>query len=252
MMKVYIDLLFLLNVWIDFCLLILVKLVLRRITKLKKIIIASLIGGLTTFAVFLNVTYIIITLIKILLSSLLVIISFGYRDLSYTFKNMAYLFMMGVILGGVATLLKNNINNRVIYIISIIIITPLIVLLFNYQNKVIKKQYNMYYQVEVLFNKENTALTGFLDSGNNLRDPITRKPIILVYKNKLKGINKIRSPMYVPIKTVNKSSLIKCYKPDKLIINNKEYKNYLVGLIDNKIHIDGIDCLLNNLLLEDL
>ena len=67
-MKVYIDLLFLLNVWIDFCLLILVKLILRRITKLKKIIIASLIGGLTTFAVFLNDTYIIITLIKILLS----------------------------------------------------------------------------------------------------------------------------------------------------------------------------------------
>ena len=251
-MKVYIDLLFLLNVWLDFCLLILVKLVLRRNAKLKNIIIASLIGGLITFIVFLKVKFILITMIKIVLSGLLVIISFGYRDLMYTFKNMAYLFMVGVIFGGIATLLKNNINNNIVYIICLIIITPLLVQLFNHQNKIIKKQYNLYYQVEVLFDNQNTLLSGFLDSGNNLRDPVTKKPIILVYKNKLKGINKIRSPMYVPVTTINKNGLIKCYKPDKLIINHKEYKNCLIGLLDNKIFMDGIDCLLNNILLEDL
>ena len=37
----------------------------------------------------------------------------------------------------------------------------------------------------------------------------------------------------------------------KIEIDNKEYKNVLVGLSMNNISIDGIDCILNNKLLED-
>ena len=250
-MKIYIDLVFLLNVWIDFFLLITVKLVLKRISKLKNIIFASLIGGLITFMVFLNLNYLVISILKVLLSGILVIISFGYQDVFYTIKNMFYLFMIGVIFGGLASLIKINIHYQYLYLFCLII-TPIIIPLFFKQNGIIRKQYRLYYQVDIYFNNILNSFGGFLDSGNNLRDPVTKKPIILVYKNKLKGINKIRSPMYVPVKTINNSSLIQCYKPDKLIINNKEFNNYLIGLSDNKIFIDGIDCLLNNALLEDL
>ena len=251
-MKVYIDLLFIFNCWIDFCLLIMVKLTLRRVNKMFSLIIASFFGGLTTFCIFININYIILFVIKIILSLLLVIIAFGYKDISYTFKNFIYLLMYGIILGGLASYLKINSNNKYLYIISVIIMTPIMCFLYYFQNKKIKKIYNLYYDVKILFDDKFLDLCGFLDSGNSLKDPITNKYIIIVNKNKIKGINKIRSPMYVPIKTVNKSSLIKCYKPDELFINNKKYNNYLIGIMEEKISLDGVDCLLNNRLLEDI
>ena len=252
-MKIYLDLLFLLNAWLDFCLVIMVKLTLRRPCKIYRVFISSLVGGLTTFSLLLNINYILLTIIKVLLSVLIVLIAFGYKDIIYTFKNTIYLFMMGVILGGIASFIKINTHNKFFYFMMLILITPLIVFLFYKQNKVIKKQYSLYYQVKLVFNNyKDILLCGFLDSGNKLRDPITKKYIIIVNKSKLKGINKIRSPMYVPVKTINSSSLIVCYKPDKLFINDKEYNSYLIGLLDNNIFMDGVDCLLNNRLLEDI
>ena len=251
-MKIYIDLLLLLNVWIDFFLLLFVKLVLRRASSLKRIILASITGGLTTFLVFIKISFIFITILKILLSGILVIIAFDYKNIIYTFKNILYLFIIGVIIGGIAYKIKLGVNNIHLYLMLLVLLTPIMIFIFYKQNKIIKKQYSLYYDVKIVFDNISTSLCGFLDSGNNLYDPITKKPIILVNKRCLKGINKIRSPMYVPIKTVNKSSLIKCYKPNKITINNQHYNNYLIGIVEEKIRIDGVDCLLNNRLMEDL
>ena len=44
---------------------------------------------------------------------------------------------------------------------------------------------------------------------------------------------------------VSGNDIIKCIKIDKVIINNKEYHNLLLGIIDN-ISMDGIDIILNN------
>ncbi len=251
-MKIYIDLLFLLNAWIDFFLLLSVKFLLRRIVTLKRVLFSSLIGALTTFLIFLNINYYILIILKLIMSVIIVLIAYGYKNIVYTIKNVIYLFMMGIILGGLALYLKDNINNKTLYIALLILLTPIFLYFFYKQNNIIKKQYSLYYQVDIIIGYINQSLCGFLDSGNNLIDPVTKKPIILVSKYKLKGINRIRSPMFIPAKTINKNSLIKCYKPDRLLINQKEYKNYLIGLIDNKLFMDGIDCLLNNRLMEDL
>ena len=63
---------------------------------------------------------------------------------------------------------------------------------------------------------------------------------------------KIRSPMFVPYNTLNNHGLLMCIKPKKLIINNQELDNYLIGLSDNSLKLNGIDCLLNYQVREDL
>ena len=45
---------------------------------------------------------------------------------------------------------------------------------------------------------------------------------------------------------------MKCLKVDKIIIHNKVYKNYLIGLMDNKIKIDGVNCILHSQMKGDL
>ena len=46
--------------------------------------------------------------------------------------------------------------------------------------------------------------------------------------------------------------MLKIYKCDKVVINNKIYKNIYLGICEDKINIDGVDVLLNNKLLEDI
>ena len=51
--------------------------------------------------------------------------------------------------------------------------------------------------------------------------------------------------IYVPINTVNSGGLIRCLKLDKFEIDGKEIKEkLLLGFIDKKINIDGVDCIL--------
>ena len=51
--------------------------------------------------------------------------------------------------------------------------------------------------------------------------------------------------LFVSCNTAGGTNLLKCYKPDKVIVNNKEIKKVLIGIIDSKIKIEGVDCLLH-------
>lgn len=253
-MTIYVDLLFLFNWWVDFFLLIVVKLILKRITKVIRIVIASFIGSLSIIFLFLDINNLGLLIIKFILGLLMCIIAYKFKSISYTINNLIYLLMSGVILGGAINLIKPNLEtNKFLYFLIVSLITPVILLEFVRQNKNLKKNYSFYYQVKLIFkNLKEINLSAFLDTGNKLIDPITNKPIILVEKKCLKGVYNIRSPMYVPLKTVNKNSLIECFKPECIIINNKKYNNYLVGACENNLFDDGINCLLNNKLMEDL
>ena len=193
--------------------------------------------------------YLLLTL-KIFTSLIMVIVTYKYKDLKYFFNNIIYLYMCSVILAGFLYFLKIEFNNLA-YIISLCI-APVILYLYFKEQKNLKKIVNFYKKVIItLKNNQIIELNGFIDSGNKLKDPITNKYIILINKRQLKGIYNIRSPMYVPIKTVNKNSLLECISIKNIIIDNKIYTDYLLGLSDTFNGFDGVDCLLNYHLLEE-
>jgi len=86
-----------------------------------------------------------------------------------------------------------------------------------------------------------------MDSGNVLVDNLTKKIVILIDKRKL--LFNIKEFRLIPYMGVNGSNMIKVVKIDKLIFNNKEYNNILLGIMDN-ISLDGVDVILNRKLLE--
>ena len=89
---------------------------------------------------------------------------------------------------------------------------------------------------------------GYIDTGNQLKDYLKGRSVILLYtKDKFK-VNKY---IYVPFKTLNNSGIIKCFSVDKVLIGKKEYKDVLIGLSKEKFHIEGIDCILPNKFKED-
>ena len=250
-MVIYIDLLFILNFIYDFLLLMTVSVTLKRNTKLSKLLIGSFFGSLTTFTLLLNINRYILLIIKILLGFMMVIITYGFKNIKYFLNNSIYLYMCSVILAGFLYFLKIQFNN-ISYLISLII-APLILYLYVNEQRKLKEIVNYYKKVIITFKNNNTlTLNGFLDSGNKLKDPVTGKYIILINKKRLKGIYNIRSPMYVPIRTINKSSILPCISIKNIEIDNKTYTNYLLGLSDTFNGFDEVECLLNYNLMEDI
>ena len=249
-MTIYLDLLFLLNFIYDLLLLLTVSVTLKRNTKFKRILLGSFFGAISTFIILIPLNKYLLLILKILTSVIMLIITYSFKNIKYFFNNLLYLYMTSVILAGFLYFLKLEFNN-LSYLISLSI-APLILYLYINEQKKLKEIVNYYKKVIVTFkNNKTLSLNGFIDSGNKLKDPITGKYIILINKKTLKGIYNIRSPMYVPIKTINKRSLLPCISIKNIMIDNKTYNNYLLGISDTFNGFDNINCLLNYHLLED-
>lgn len=247
-MTIYIDLVILLNYFFDSLILLTVNTTLKRNISLKKILFVSLLGELSLLGFLLSNKYLLI-LLKLEISLILNILTFKYKDIFYTVTNVLYFYMVSIILGGFIYYLK--LNNLSYFFILLLI--PLILYLYIKQNLNMKTTINKTYPLTIYFpNKRKLSLTGFVDTGNKLRDPVTKKWVVLVNKKLLQGVIRIRTPIYVPYHSLNNKGLVECIKPEKLVIEGKEYTNFLIGLMDSKVMINSSDCILNLEILEEL
>jgi len=263
-MTVYIDIIFLINFIIDFMLLCTVNVVLKRYTKLYKLLLGALFGSVSLLSLFIPINSYIFIFFKIIMALVMCLIAFGYKNIKYTFYNLVYLYMTSIILGGFLYYLKTEFsysNDGLVFYykgltvnyIYLIVISPLILFLCIKSVNALKEIKNYYYKISIVFNNNYILnVSGFLDTGNKLVDPITNKPVILLNKKIIKGKVNIRSPMYVPYNSLNYHGIIECIKPKKIFVNNKEIKNYLIGLSNNTFKLNGIECLLNYKILEDI
>jgi len=255
-MKVYIDLIMILNFFFDFFLLLSVSVLLRRNVDIRRIILGAFIGGLSMLVLFIPMNSVSLFIFKVIISIIMVLISFGYQNIKYTIKNLLYLYSASFILGGFLYFLNVQfsyiqsglmfLNNGLsINVIFLIIFSPIIIYIYVRQGMWLKNNYSNYYKVEIIIKGELFKCNAFLDTGNQLVDPITKKPVILIDM-------KLDYPyFYVPYKTIDKIGVLKCMKADKVRINGKEKKKVLIGILDYKIKMDGINCLLNTRIMED-
>lgn len=241
-MIIYIDLLIILNFIYDLLILNVVSIVLKRNTNKKRLILSSLIGELSILLIRCN--YIILIISKIILALVLNIISFNYKNIKYTLINLSYFYMISIILGGfIYYCYLNNIN----YIITMLII-PILLTIYIIQNN-LKYNYNNYYNTVITLNNNHIINgIGYIDTGNNLIDPINNKLIIVLNKN----IINPKKYYLVPIQVLNETLLLKCIKIKNIKINNKIFNNITLAISDTYINIDGVDILLNNNLRKEL
>ena len=253
-MKLYLDLIFLLNIWFDFLLLISVSILLKRNIKFKRIIIGSLIGGITFFFLFIKMNNIELLLFKFIISFLMVISTFSFKNIKYTLTNLGYFYLTSIILGGGMYLISDMFsynNNNFIFIkngfsinyLILLIISPFIIIYYIKFSLKLKNNYSNYHKVDLKYLGKTYHLTGYLDTGNHLLDIYKKRGIILV------SINipyKLENIIYTPYKSLNNEGILKCFKPDKLLIDKKEFSNYLIGISNNKFKIDGVNCILHS------
>lgn len=258
-MKIYLDLVMILNFFIDFILLLTVSVILKRNIKITRIMLGAFIGGISIIFLFLNINSFYLFLFKIIISIVMVLITFKYKNIKYTLINLLYLYTSSIILGGFLYLLNLEFsykhigiifynNGLSINFIFLLIFSPFILYIYIKQIKNLKYNYSNYYNIELYYNNKKYKYTAYMDTGNVLIDSLTKKSVILIDKRKL--LFDIKEFRLIPYTSINGESMIKVVKLDKLIFNNKEYNNVLLGIIDN-INLDGVDIILNRKLLEE-
>ena len=236
-MIIYVDLVIILNILLDFMLLMSVSVILTRNTKLKRLLLGSLIGGISSVLLFINISSLLSFILKLILGLLMVLGAFGYKSIKYTLNNLFYLYTLSFSVGGVMYLLMDSYYNYIILIIGFIIVLFLYIkMIKNYQ-----VSYTNYYQVKITIKNKDYDVIGYLDTGNKLM--YHHKPVVILDKKIKYNLEDI---IYVPYTSLNNTSVLKCLRTDQIIINNQVFKNYLVGLSNKKINIDGINCILNS------
>ena len=246
-MIIYLDLLILLNFVYDFIILYTVSYVLKRNISIKRLLISSLFGEISIIFLTLNFNYYLLITSKITLAIIMNIISFKYINIKYLLTNLSYFYMLSIILAGFIYYMYLNHINYVIILILIPIIFIIYIIQFNNKNK-----YKYYYKVGIIFNNNHKIIVNaYLDTGNNIIDDISLKPVIIVDKSVLKDI-KITKFHYINVKVLNEVILLKCINIKAIEINNILIRNVALGISESMIGIDGINCLLNNKLRKDI
>lgn len=240
-MEMYIDLFFIFNVIMDYIIIMSTSILLKRRTSYIRMILSSLIGGISSLVLFTSLNKIVIEIVSIVI---MVFISFGYKGIRYLINNILYMYILSTLLGGIIYLFNIKVSNSMFLTYLIIIVISIeIMILYIKENKKMRSIYNNYYKVDIYFkDREKLSLIGFVDTGNNLYDPYKKRPVIIVPNKYIKEDKYI----LVPYHTINGNGLLKCIKPDIIFIDGIGYKgNVLIGFSDSFNFGDGVDVILH-------
>lgn len=262
-MKIYVDLVLLLNFGFDLLLLFGVAILLRRQTTLKRLLLGAGVGSITIFSMFIEMSSFMLFLVKVIISILMVLIVFGYKNRKYLCKNLFYLYTSSILLGGFLYFLNLQFsyqqeglifyfNGLSVNVVVLIILSPIIIYAYVKQGLELKNHYASYYHVDLYLREgEVIPVTAFLDTGNHLEDPYKKRPIILLNRDLVELDYEKYKMILVPYEALNHHGLLQCIVPEKIFIQGIGFRdNFLVGLSNEKIEIDGVDCIMHLKVLE--
>ncbi len=242
-MKIYLEYIFIINYLLDFMILYGTKRILKINKSNYRLLISSLIGSLSTFILLINISNLLLFIIKIILSIIMIIISFGKQNLK---ENIFYFYLISITIGGIIYLFDLK-TTPYLNMFLITILTPIILYILIHEYTNFKLNIKDKYDVLITINNKDYHLEGFIDTGNRLKSPISNKSVILVnLKLPLDNV------LYIPYKALNTTGIIPCLKPQKVLINGQHINNCLIGLSKDKFSLNGLNCILPNILKEIL
>lgn len=240
----YIEVIIIFNIYIDFLVLLLTSILIKQKIPLKKLLFISLISGLSSIILFLNITIIELLIISFLISILIIKLTFKRM------KALLYFYLNSILIGGIIFLVNNFIKLSTLdnYLV-LTLITPIILIIYKKKIKDLKENYNLNYQIKLKYKGKKITLNSFLDTGNNLTDPYFNKPVILVNEDIIKS----DKYFYIPYSTITEDGIIKAIHINEIeIIGFKKVKDVIIGLLPKRLQINNIDCLLNKRIMEEI
>lgn len=220
-LEIYPDIIFILNFFIDFILLFLLKKVNRKASNLKRLLGASALGAL--FAVLVSIfprmnIVIRFVIMNVAASVIMLRIAFGKTSRMDLIKQVITLYLITYFTGGLINsiyyytdsrekLIKlgnifiSNLTWKLVMIVILCLIPATFFILW--LQRIYQSERKEIYEIELFFRNNSIHTIGLMDSGNCLYDPIFRKPVMVVENSIIKTL--------LPAKIYNELEITKNY-----------------------------------------
>lgn len=254
---IYADVLFILNVYITYALLMLSALFLGLTPKRLRLLLAGVLGGISSFLIFIPETSgVILGVVRLVVCLGLSVIAFRYKGIKQLIRQSLVFLCMNFLFAGMMFAVWYFVspsavyyNSGIVYFdidaLSLVIITAIcyfLLKIFGIFTR-LKTPKNSLYDVTFNIMDDEIHIKGFLDTGNNLKDPFTSADVIVVSRNALekyfppgrsdseiigKSGLKIR---FLPCRTVSGSKLLPVFKAEKVRIRGISTDFILEGVM---------------------
>lgn len=261
MKTIYIDVLIVLNIYVNFFLLKATAKFTHTLLKTSRCILSSIIGSLFSLTILLPSESFLLSLsIKLIAAAVITAITFGIREKKRFFKLLLYFYIINFIFAGAVMLLYITFkpsfmafNNSYFYIdfslISLVIFTAIAYFAVTTVRYFMDKgaDSSKKYHIIIKYKGKVISIDALADTGNSLTDSFTGKPVIICPKQKLGFNNNFSTEnaeeifkkygfRMIPYYTISNGGMIPVFKPDEIFITDKESeKGYpvdaLIGLI---------------------
>ena len=257
-MKIYIDVIFIENVFMNYIIFLITSYVLKIKSKPYRIMISSVLGSLYVIVFITNrVSFSSNSIAKIVLSLVMTFIAFNPHSFKSLFKNLAAFYLVTFVIGGASfaliytiddksLIVKNGFligyNSIKISLFATIVGFAVLSISFLYKKELLRKD-KFICKIIISNGLESVETSCFIDSGNTLKDPISHKSVIIVEKNIIEKILDF-SNYNEPILTNNLHKL----NLDKFKVQNVRNNSFNFSLKGFKRHnnLDRFDNLNSN------
>ena len=202
-MTIYLDIILLENLCMNYIILFATGLVHKVKIKQWRILFSSLIGGIYSILSFAKVLEIYSNIIfKFILSVVMIYIAFKPKNLKILVKELLIFYLVSFAFGGCAfcllyfvkpqdILMRNGVLTGS-YPIKIALLGGIVgFVIVNIAFKIVKGRYrskDMFCKVNIFWKDKNVELKALIDTGNMLKDPLSNTPVIVVEKQILEQI----------------------------------------------------------------
>lgn len=270
-MVAYLDLIILENLCMNYLVLYTTGKLLNRNIKKLRLFLASIVGALYVFSLYINVPNYVLNISKVLIALLLVKIGFNSSKIKNIIKEAIVLFMVTFVYSGCALGFLHFMKPKVIYIVNgmviggeyifelLLISACISFALIKVSMKLIKLKQkltksDMICEIEIKLDDRSVKMKALLDTGNLLTDPITKTPVVIVEKRKvidliskeklwkidslLGGDGNFQNELYstrvkaIPYVSVgNKNGIMIAYKVDSIKVEYQDEINELNNVL---------------------
>ena len=241
---IYADVLFILNVYITYALLMLTAVFLGISPKRVRILLASIIGGLSSFLILVEgLNAIVSGAIRLILCIIFCLVSFSFKGTRQCLRQVVTFLGVNFLFAGLMFAIWYFVSPTAVYyntgvvyfdidMLSLVTVTAVCYFAVKFFGAVskLRQPKNVLYDVTLFILGDEFQLRGFLDTGNNLKDPFTSADVIVVSRSALdkyfpkdKSISEIieQSPLkirYLPCSTVSGNKLLPVFKASEVRI----------------------------------
>jgi stage II sporulation protein GA (sporulation sigma-E factor processing peptidase) len=266
---VYLDIFIIENLIVNFFLLYITTRTIRSDIKYKYIFFGACIGCVYGILMFYPVSkFICIFPMKLFVGIIMTIVVFRKKDILFILKSSIIFILYSMLLAGLCIFIEMNNNSYNLnssFIINFTYKKLLLALMIIYiiiERIVVyvkdrKTICSLMYTIEVFLNGSQKTITAFLDTGNELKEPVTNLPVIIIEKEQISNFYICDDKkLYIPYKVVNGyNGKLEGFRPDlvKIHIDENEVrtKEVIIALCDNRLSkVGDYNALLSRGILE--